>query len=122
MTTWGGVVGRQHWGVLSSDDNMGGGCRRTTTGGGCIRPTTTWGGGDVDFFGQNRKKPTCHFGETSLVLLYVSNSKFQNRKNLVDLTLPHVVVGRPHTPHVVVRQPPPLLSSDDNTPCCHPTT
>ena len=42
-------------GVLSSDDNMGGGCgRRTTTRGG-VFVGRQHGGGDVDFFGENRK-------------------------------------------------------------------
>ena len=79
-----------------------GGCRPTTTGG--VRST---------FFWSKSKKSTRNSGETSLVLLYVSNRKFQNEKILVDLTPPPpVVVRRLHPPVVVRRQPP----------CCHPTT
>ena len=83
----------------------GGCCRRPTTRGeGCCRRTTT---GGVDFFWRKRKKSTRNSGETGLVLLYVSNRKFENRKIFVDLT-PPMLSSDNHTP--------PMLSSDDNTP------
>ena len=99
MTTWGVlssddtrggvVVGRQHGGVWSSDDNMG----------------------EVDFFWSKSKKSTRNSGETGLVLLYVSNRKFENRKNFVDLIPP--CCRRTTTPPCCRSTTTPPLSSDD---------